>query len=64
MSNLTDREIMKASEAIDKALASATRSNPDEVTLHIARVVSDINNHIADVDPLKTDFSIHGFAFP
>lgn len=48
MSNLTDREIMKASDAIDKALASATRNNRGEVALRIALVVRNLNDHIAD----------------
>lgn len=30
MDSLTDREIMKASDAIDKALASSNRSNRGE----------------------------------
>ena len=48
MNNLTDREIMKASDAIDKALDSATRSNRGEVALRIALVVRNLNDHIAD----------------
>ena len=48
MSNLTDREIMKASEGIDRALASATRENRGEVAFRILAVVRNLNDHIAD----------------
>lgn len=48
MSNLTDREIMKASDGIDRALASATRENRGEVAFRILTVVRNLNDHIAD----------------
>lgn len=48
MDNLTDREIMKASDSIDKALASATRENRGEIALRIVMVARNLNDHIAD----------------
>ena len=48
MLSLTDKEIMKASDSIDKALASATRENRGEIALRIVMVARNLNDHIAD----------------
>ena len=48
MSNLTDREIAKASDGIDKALAASTRENRGEVAFRILSIVRNLNDHIAD----------------
>ena len=48
MYSLTDKEIMKASDSIDKALASATRENRGEIALRIVMVVRNLNDHVAD----------------
>ena len=48
MDSLTDREIMKASDAIDKALASSNRSNRGEVSVRILSLVRNLNDNIAE----------------
>ena len=48
MVDLTEKEIMKASEAIDKALLSTTRENRGEVAFRILSIVRNLNDHIAD----------------
>ncbi len=48
MVDLTEKEIMKASEAIDKALLSITRENRGEVAFRILSIVRNLNDHIAD----------------
>lgn len=48
MNSLTDREIIKASDGIDKALSTITRSNRGEVAFRILSVVRNLNDHIAD----------------
>ena len=48
MQSLTDKEIMKASDSIDKALASATRENRGEIALRIVLIARNLNDHIAD----------------
>lgn len=48
MSNLTDNEIMKASDGIDKALSTITRTNRGEVAFRILNVVRNLNDHVAD----------------
>lgn len=48
MDTLTDREIMKASDGIDKALSTITRTNRGEVAFRILSVVRNLNDHIAD----------------
>lgn len=48
MNSLTDREINKASEAIDKALINIDKSNRGEVALIILSFVRNLNDHIAD----------------
>lgn len=47
MNTLTDREIQKASDAIDKALLTITKMNRGEVALRIVTVVRNLNDHIA-----------------
>ena len=47
MNTLTDREIQKASSAIDKALLTITKTNRGEVALRIVTVVRNLNDHIA-----------------
>ena len=42
MNRLTDREIQKASHAIDKALLTITKTNRGEVVL----VVRNLNDHV------------------
>lgn len=48
MNSLTDKEIIKASDGIDKALSTITRSNRGEVAFRILSVVRNLNDHIAD----------------
>lgn len=48
MNSLTDKEINKASDSIDKALSTITRSNRGEVAFRILSVVRNLNDHIAD----------------
>ena len=47
MNTLTDREIQKESDAIDKALLTITKTNRGEVALRIVTVVRNLNDHIA-----------------
>lgn len=47
MDALTDKEIQKASNAIDKALQTITKTNRGEVALRIVTVVRNLNDHIA-----------------
>lgn len=47
MSTSTDREIQKASNAIDKALLAITKTNRGEVALRIVTVVRNLNDHVA-----------------
>ena len=47
MNTLTDREIQKASDAIDKALLTIAKTNRGEVALRIVTVVRNLNDHIA-----------------
>ena len=46
-SDLNDKEIMKASNAIDKALDSINNENRGEVAVRILSVVRNLNDHIA-----------------
>ena len=48
MNSLTDKEIMKASDGIDKALSTITRNNRGEVAFRILSVVRNLNDHVAD----------------
>lgn len=48
MDSLTDREIYKASETIDKAFAVMTKQNRGETAQRILNVVRNLNDHIAD----------------
>lgn len=48
MDNLTDKEIQKASNAIDKAFAAMTRQNRGETAQIILNAVRNLNDHIAD----------------
>lgn len=48
MDSLTDREIYKASDAIDKAFAAMTKQNRGETAQRIIKLVRDLNDHIAD----------------
>ncbi len=48
MDNLTDREILKASDAIDKAFAAMTKQNRGETAQRILSVVRNLNDNIAD----------------
>lgn len=48
MDALTDKEIMKASDAIDKAFAAMTKENRGETAQRILSVVRNLNDHIAD----------------
>lgn len=47
MDTLTEREIQKASNAIDKALLTITKTNRGEVALRIVTVVRNLNDHVA-----------------
>ena len=47
MSSLTDREILKASDTIEKALNTLTKENRGEVGVRILSVVRNLNDHIA-----------------
>ena len=48
MDTLTDREIMKASDAIDEAFAEMTPQNRGKTSLRIVKLARDLNDHIAD----------------
>ena len=48
MDSLTDREIYKASDAIDKAFAVMTKQNRGETAQRILNAVRNLNDHIAD----------------
>ena len=48
MDALTDKEIMKASDAIDKAFAAMTKENRGETAQRILNAVRNLNDHIAD----------------
>lgn len=48
MGSLTDREIIKASDAIDKALASINKNNRGEVSVRILSLVRNLNDNIAE----------------
>lgn len=48
MDTLTDKEIMKASDAIDKAFAAMTKENRGETAQRILNAVRNLNDHIAD----------------
>ena len=48
MDSLTDREIYKASDAIDKAFTAMTKENRGETAQRIIKLVRDLNDHIAD----------------
>lgn len=48
MIELTEREILKASDGIDKALLSITRKNRGEVAFRILAIVRNLNDHVAD----------------
>lgn len=57
MDSLTDREIMKASDAIDKALASSNRSNRGEVSVRNMYILSTdgfANSYTSDEEYQKT----------
>lgn len=45
---LTDKEIMKASSAIDKALLAINKSNRGEVAIRILTIVRNLNDNIAE----------------
>ena len=48
MDTLTDREIMKASDAMDEAFAEMTPQNRGKTSLRIVKLARDLNDHIAD----------------
>ena len=48
MDSLTNREIYKASDAIDKAFAAMTKQNRGETAQRILNAVRNLNDHIAD----------------
>ena len=48
MESLTDREIIKASDAIDKALMSINKENRGEVAVRILTVIRNLNDNIAE----------------
>lgn len=48
MDSLTDREIYKASDVIDKAFATMTRKNRGETAQRVLNVVRNLNDHVAD----------------
>lgn len=48
MISLNDREIMKASETIDKALLTIDNNNRGEVAVRILSIARNLNDHIAD----------------
>lgn len=48
MDTLTDKEIFKASNAIDKALLSINKENRGEVALRILSIVRNLNDNIAE----------------
>lgn len=57
MDSLTDREIYKSSDAIDKAFAAMTKQNRGETAQRIIKLVRDLNDHIAD--KLWSDLNPH-----
>lgn len=48
MTPLNDREIIKASETIDKALLTIDKNNRGEVAVRILSIARNLNDHIAD----------------
>lgn len=48
MDTLTNREILKASGAIDEAFAEMTPQNRGKISLQIVKIARDLNDHIAD----------------
>ena len=48
MDALTNREILKASDAIDEAFAEMTPQNRGKISLQIVKIARDLNDHIAD----------------
>ena len=48
MDTLTNREILKASAAIDEAFAEMTPQNRGKISLQIVKIARDLNDHIAD----------------
>jgi len=48
MDSLTDREIYKASDAIDKSFLTMTKQNRGETAQQILNTVRNLNDHIAD----------------
>lgn len=48
MISLNDREIIKASETIDKALITIDKNNRGEVAVRILSIARNLNDHIAD----------------
>ena len=48
MDTLTNREILKASDAIDEAFAEMTSQNRGKISLQIVKIARDLNDHIAD----------------
>lgn len=48
MDTLTNREILKASDAIDEAFAEMTPQNRGKISLQIVKIARDLNDHIAD----------------
>ncbi len=48
MDSLTDREIIKASDAIDRALSECNKDNRGDVAVRIVLTVRNLNDHIAD----------------
>lgn len=48
MDRLTDKEIIKASDAIDKALASINKDNRGEVSIRVLSLVRNLNDNVAE----------------
>ena len=48
MDTLTNKEILKASDAIDEAFAEMTPQNRGKISLQIVKLACDLNDHIAD----------------
>lgn len=48
MDLLTDKEIIKASDAIDKAFSGMTKQNRGETAQRILSIVRNLNDHVAD----------------
>lgn len=48
MDTLTNKEILKASDAIDEAFAEMTPQNRGKISLQIVKIARDLNDHIAD----------------